>query len=172
MKIINKKFSDRAFLNYLAELKVWRHIDKLVLHHTSSPVETWKGTASMLHYYNLYRSRGWKTGPHVFIAPDGIWLFTPISKQGTHAGPEGNAGSIGIEIVGRYFNALPDNPEILRLSAVAISSLLDKFKLDYQDIIHHQHYHTDGNCSPLLTKYWAQNNIDEHKKYLTDLGFA
>lgn len=167
MKVINKKFSTDGFIKYLVDLpKPWRHVDKLVFHHTSSPVETWKGSASMLHYYNLYKSRGWKTGPHIFIAPDGIWLFTPMSKQGTHAGPEGNAGSIGIEIVGRYFDAPPTDLKICEYIALVTHMLFTKFNLNRKSIYNHTHYDPDTFCSPLLTEDWIMTNYYRHLDWL------
>lgn len=170
MKIINKKYKSHAFLQYLDELKTWRHIDKLVFHHTSSPIDTWRGSASMIHYWTLYKSRGWKTGPHIFVAPDGIWLFSPIKKQGTHAGPEGNIGSIGIEIVGRYFNELPTNTDLLTNLAVVTYGLMKRFKLSADDIKHHLEYHKDGFCSPLLTKEFIIQNMADHYEYLLNLN--
>lgn len=166
MRIINKKYSPEAFVKYIVDLNIWRHIDKLVFHHTSSPIETWKGSASMLHYYNLYKSRGWKTGPHIFIAPDGIWLFSPISKQGTHAGPEGNPGSIGIEIVGRYFNEPPMDDTLCKYVALVTMVLQEKFGLTMEDTHHHEEYHPNNNCSPLLTREWVQNNLKKHSDYV------
>lgn len=159
MKCLNKKLSPTGFVKYVKELKgVWRVVDKLVFHHTSSPLEKWQGSASIMHYYNLYRSRGWKTGPHIFIAPDGIWLFTPIKKQGTHAGKEGNVGSIGIEIAGRYFDGPPDDETICKYTALVTDRLLQKFDLVPTDIRNHTHFDNDNFCSPHLTQEWIFDN--------------
>lgn len=166
MKVINKKFSPKGFAQYIKDLAVpWRQIDKLVLHHTSSPVETWKASGSMLHYFNLYKSRGWKTGPHIFIAPDGIWMFTPISKQGTHAGPEGNSGSIGIEIVGRYFDSVPTDDTLCKYVALVIEVLMDKFGLRFSDIFNHTHFDKNTFCSPLLTEEWIREICIKHADF-------
>lgn len=169
MKIINKKLSEEGFIIYIENLKVSRKIDKLVFHHTSSPVEIWHGSASILHYYNIYKSRGWKVGPHLFIGPDGIWLFTPIRKQGRHAGPEGNKNSVGIEIVGRYFKELPTNANICRFTALVTYCLMKKFKLSPKNIIHHAYYHKYGFCSPLLTANWIMLNLAEYMPHINSL---
>jgi len=54
----------------------------------------------------MYEAKGWKSGPHLFVAPEGVWLFTDIGEQGIHAN-SGNKGSIGIEMVGRYDDKIP-----------------------------------------------------------------
>lgn len=76
----------------------------VVVHHTYRPsAETWNGKASLLniqaHYRNAY---GWTAGPHIFAAPDGIWISTPLSTPGIHAGQGNGWGgkhTIGVEVV-------------------------------------------------------------------------
>jgi hypothetical protein len=53
---------------------------------------------------NQNGTRGWPSGPQVWIAPDGIWQGTPINRPGTHGG-NCNLRKIGMEIVGNYDNA-------------------------------------------------------------------
>lgn len=163
MKILNRKFSANHFINYIEDLDVKRKIDKLVFHHTSSPEDTWHGSASMLHYYNLYKSRGWKTGPHIFIAPDGIWLFSSIKKQGTHAGRQGNKNSIGIEIVGRYFEKEPTNKQIKYYTSVVTVLLMGKFGLTWEQVYTHKDFEQDNFCAESINRQWLYNNVIEHK---------
>ena len=165
MKIINQKFTPNAFDKYIRNMPwyFWnRKINKLVFHHTSSPVEIWQGSGSMLHYWNLYRSRGWKVGPHIFIAPDGIWLFTDIRKQGKHAGIKGNQGSIGIEIVGQYKDKPPVDNKMCKNIAIVTKTLLKKFKLNEQAIKRHVDFDPNTFCSYAITKLWI---IENSKKY-------
>ena len=55
----------------------------------------------MLAMKRVYEGKGWTAGPHVFVAPDGIWVFTPVNKQGI--GVVGhNEHAIHVEIVGNY----------------------------------------------------------------------
>lgn len=95
------------------------HLDRLgpvtwytgvTIHHTAIPtVAQWRGEASMINLGTYYRdqvpnpdgSKGWPSGPHFFIGPDGIWTGTPISHRGVHA-VSFNATRIGIEVVGNY----------------------------------------------------------------------
>jgi hypothetical protein len=59
-----------------------------------------------------YAGMGWTSGPHLYAAPDGIWLATPMSRVGIHAGT-GNGSvkqgwySIGLEMVGDFDAARP-----------------------------------------------------------------
>ena len=165
MKILNKKMSAQQFDRYLKGLKIYpwtRTINKIVLHHTSSPVESWQNSGSMLHYWNLYRSRGWKSGPHIFIAPNGVWLFTPITKQGTCSAKEANKNSIHIEVVGRYYNDFPGE-DIESIAADVIVSIMEKFSLHFYDITNHFSFDPESNCTAILDKSWAKQIIK--KKY-------
>ena len=45
---------------------------------------TWpEGWARTLASY--YIGQGWSAGPHAFVCPDGILLFTPFTEKGTHS---------------------------------------------------------------------------------------
>ena len=50
------------------------------------------------HYY---ASLGWHSGPHIFVAPDFIWVACDLTADGVHASCF-NRVSIGIEMVGDY----------------------------------------------------------------------
>lgn len=50
----------------------------------------------------FYSGKGWRGGPHFFVAPDGrIGMLTPMNMRGTHS-PSWNDRAIGIEVVGEY----------------------------------------------------------------------
>lgn len=162
--ILNKKFALKSFEKYVEQLpwRWWnRRIDKLVFHHTSSPVEIWQGSASMLHYWNLYRSRGWDAGPHIFIAPDGIWLFTDMRHQGRHAGPVGNRGSIGIEVVGRYHDGPPTDEKLLKAIRAVTKALVKKFNLTPSAIRTHAEFDPNSFCSKTMNSDWLISNMIE-----------
>ena len=136
------------------------------MHHTSSPVPSWQGSGSMLHYWNLYRSRGWKSGPHIFIAPDGIWLFTPINKRGTTSSPFLDKDSIHIEVVGRYFYKEPDNENICTFTNWVIQDLIERFNLCLNDIVMHADYEGGENCSRYVGKEWISKIRNYNKVIL------
>jgi hypothetical protein len=48
-----------------------------------------------------YGGMGWSTGPHAFVCPDGVLLFSPFTAPGTHS-PAWNSITWGIETVGEF----------------------------------------------------------------------
>lgn len=94
----------------------WRPPSRVVLHHTYKPDEaTWAGLASMRAMQRFYAGKGWKAAPHIFAAPDGIWLATPMGMIGIHAGANNGSlaqgwYSIGLEMVGFFDTRLPSGP--------------------------------------------------------------
>src|SRR5215472_10964945 len=43
----------------------------------------------------------WSTGPHLSVADDLIWTFTPLTLSGVHS-PSWNSVASGVEMVGDY----------------------------------------------------------------------
>jgi len=157
MKILNKRMTLEQFKNYLLELKTkpWQfHPKRICLHHTSSPVESWQGSGSMLHYWNLYRSRGWKAGPHIFIAPNGVWLFTPLNKRGKTSSPA-LRDCIHIEIVGRYYTKDDIMSEELKLLSQNVIILLkNKYNIfGPNKTVLHADYPGGENCSHFVNPF-------------------
>lgn len=105
MDIINRKLDLHEFRDYIATYNFGTlPANKLVVHHTWRPTkDKWGGAHSIQGLKRYYEGKGWPAGPHLFIAEDGIWLFTPMRKDGIHAS-ELNSRSIGIEVVGDYDN--------------------------------------------------------------------
>jgi hypothetical protein len=169
LKILNQKMSIKKFIKYVDDTKVRRKVKQIVLHHTSSSLDIWKGSNSMLHYYNLYNSRGWKAGPHIFIAPDGIWLFTPIKDKGRTSIKEMDKDAINIEIVGRYFDKQPDHTEICLNAAVTVSALIQKFGLTLNDVTNHYSFDPEGNCSKHTNQDWIANQITSNYNLIQKL---
>lgn len=98
------------FESYLATLPPPSWCNGVTIHHTYIPtIAQWRGRSSMVGLGNYYKnevqnpdgSRGWPAGPQLFIAPEGIWQGTPITRRGVHAGIC-NASRIGMEVVGNY----------------------------------------------------------------------
>jgi N-acetylmuramoyl-L-alanine amidase CwlA len=154
MRIINKCLSVKEFRSYAEKRKVDRKIDKIILHHTWDTIKEWQeGKVSIEYYKEMYEKKGWEAGPHLFVAPEGIWLFTDIREKGRHAN-EGNLGSIGIEIVGRYDDKTPSG-EVWENTEAVIRTLIKKFNLSLKDIHFHREYNTDKSCpGNAVTKKW------------------
>src|ERR1044071_168093 len=105
--IVARGFRPQEFKDYVGTLTFsdWRP-QFVVLHNTSSPrLSQWhshSGEERMRNLEAYYRDeQGWSAGPHLFIADDFIWAFTPLTTSGVHS-PSWNAISWGVEMVGNY----------------------------------------------------------------------
>jgi len=159
MKIINRCLSKKEFEKYIGNKKVVRKIDKIVLHHTSDTLRQWKRReVSIIYYKKLYEGKGWKAGPHLFVAPEGIYLFTDINIQGIHAN-SGNKGSIGVEMIGNYDKILPSG-KIWSNTKKVLIILLNKFNLKLKDIHFHREYNPKKSCpGRAISKKWIREQF-------------
>jgi hypothetical protein len=103
--IVGVGMSVDQFRDHVAGLNFtsWRP-SFLVLHNTASPkLSQWHpATNRMRNLEHFYRDvQGWSAGPHVFIADDLIWPFTPFTTSGVHS-PSWNGIAWGMEMVGDY----------------------------------------------------------------------
>ena len=145
MKIVNKKLSIKEFEKYVAK-KDFGTLPPtfLVIHHTYRPtVKTWNGSRTIQGLKTFYEDKGWSAGPHLFIAEDGIWLFTDMYDVGIHAGA-GNGTlksgySIGIEVVGNYDNKVWEG-ETYKNTVGAIKALQEKLNIPDKEIMFHRDY--------------------------------
>lgn len=56
----------------------------------------------MQNLQSYYRdTMKWSGGPHLFVADDLVWAFTPLTVPGVHS-PSWNNVSWGVELVGDY----------------------------------------------------------------------
>jgi hypothetical protein len=108
-----RRLSLDGWASYIAAYQFpWRLPSRIVLHHTWKPTEaSWAGYATMRAMQRYYAGLGWTSAPHIYAAPDGIWLATPLGRIGIHAGT-GNGSvaqgwySIGLEMVGDFDQAV------------------------------------------------------------------
>src|SRR5689334_23101839 len=105
--IIGQGFTAAQFPEYVAgtQFGVWRP-QFVVLHNTFIPkLSEWHsvpGAQRMKALEHFYRDiQQWSAGPHLFVADDLIWAFTPLNVSGVHS-PSWNAISWGVELVGDY----------------------------------------------------------------------
>lgn len=97
-------------------------IDGATLHHTYRPtIAQWRGYASMIGMRDFYIAKGWTAGPHLYLAPDGIWQLTPLDQEGVHAGVC-NRTRWGLEVVGD-FDAAPWPPALADLVYGSLAAL-------------------------------------------------
>jgi hypothetical protein len=116
--IVGRGFSAAEFHEYVSELvwQAWRP-QFVVVHNMAEPkFAEWhnvSGTMRMANLERYYRDvQHWSAGPHLFVADDLIWVFTPLTTPGVHS-PSWNAISWGMELVGDYatesFTPVRDN---------------------------------------------------------------
>lgn len=131
----------------------------IVVHHTIKPtVVQWAGRETMDGLLRYYRDqvawtdaqgrpqKGWPAGPHLFIAPDGIWQLTPLNLPGVHAN-SANAWAWGIEVVGNYDRAgWP--PPIAELAVGAMVELLRwrSLSCDTASVAPHREFNQTKSC--------------------------
>jgi N-acetylmuramoyl-L-alanine amidase len=131
-------FTPAEFQTYVEKLRwhCWRP-QFIALHNTAEPnlaqwVHSGLGKVAGLqrvknlnHYYQS--AEGWHSGPHLFIAPDLIWVACDLTANGVHATCY-NAVSIGVEMVGDYASEAFDSGDgaKVRDNAVAAVAVLHK----------------------------------------------
>jgi N-acetylmuramoyl-L-alanine amidase len=125
--IVGRGFRPEEFQSYVDSLRFayWRP-QFTVVHNTSAPrLSQWHCTLGATRMRNLedyYRKvRGWSAGPHLFIADNLIWVFTPLTTARIHS-PFWNAISWGVEMVGEYEEELFD-AAVLENTVAAVTTL-------------------------------------------------
>lgn len=123
MNIVGKFVDVSGFSTHVAALQFtgWKP-SFIVVHNTSSPslanYAEWRANPEKHGHWipeqwlqNLrgyYSDLGWNSGPHAFVTPDGIGLFTPFTQHGTHS-PAWNSITWGVETVGEFETESFDN---------------------------------------------------------------
>jgi len=120
--------------------------NRIFLHHT------WRPTRDQ------WVHEGWTAGPHLFVADDGIWLFTDLARDGV--GVRGhNRGSLHLEMVGNYDERPPDGPTLANTVA-ALGALFNRLELNPQDLFFHRDYSYKSCPGNTVTKEWIIPQIE------------
>jgi len=155
--IVNRAFTPQQFADHVAGLtfSLW-HPRFVVLHNTGAPtLAQWHGGSAspqqrILNLEHFYRDiQGWSAGPHLFIADDFIWAFTPLTVSGVHS-PSWNAVSWGVEMVGDYdnedFNQGP-GAAVAANTVFALATLHTALSLDPRSLkLHKEDPKTTHDC--------------------------
>ena len=152
MNIVNKNLSLSEFEDYVKSFNFSPlNPNKLVIHHTWKPtIDQWQGQRSIYGLKSYYENtKKWPAGPHLFIAEDGIWLFSPMNQVGIHAG-DGNHKSIGIEVVGDYDNKVWEGKTKENVLG-AIKALQSRVG---DTIMFHRDYSSKSCPGNAITKEW------------------
>jgi len=165
MEIDGRVMSADEFVRYIEGLAMPEPFPSQVfLHHTWKPTrESWQGSSTiygMKRYYEqqLWRDtdgtlrEGWTAGPHLFVAEDGIWLFSDIRYDGV--GVLGhNTGTRHLEMVGNYDEELPSGATLANTIA-ALGILHIKLGLDIANLNFHRDYSSKTCPGRAVTKDW------------------
>ena len=137
---------------------------RVFLHHTWKPTrETWRGRDTILAMKAYYERQlwqdgqgrwheGWTAGPHLFVADDGIWLFSDLRHDGV--GVYGhNYRTRHLEIVGDYDQVLPDGPT-LGNTVAALGILHERLGLPVEVLGFHRDFATKSCPGWAVQKDW------------------
>ncbi len=171
MQIDGRVMSASEFVAYIEGLEMPEPLPtRFFLHHTWKPTrESWRGHSTILamkRYYEqqLWRDaqgrlrEGWTEGPHLFVADDGIWLFSDIRFDGV--GVYGhNYRTRHLEMVGDYDNELPSGAT-LRNTIVALGVLHEKLGLDIRNLCFHRDYSSKSCPGWAVQKEWIIPHVE------------
>ena len=162
MEIIGRRLSLHEFQDYVRDFDFGPKLpNKLVLHHTWRPTkEGWAGEQSIQSLKAYYEKKEWPAGPHLFVAEDGIWLFSTMAKDGIHAG-QLNPFSIGIEIVGDYDNTIWEGQTRYHALGV-LTVLMDRLNLQRNQIFFHRDVSAKTCPGTAITKEWLFAELDNY----------
>lgn len=176
MEILGLKLSLPDFVNYAKGFTYGKvPPTSLVIHHTWSPTKAqWEGAKSIGGLKSYYEGKGWSAGPHLFVAEEGVWLFTPMNEVGIHAdagnatwtllgkdytgfrGPWGSklkSCSIGIEVVGDY-DLEKWSGETKANALGAIKCLMDTLGIGTDKVFFHRDFSPKTCPGSSITKDW------------------
>jgi len=157
--IVGRSFTAAAFAEYVGELSFpdWAP-SFVVVHNTYSPtLANWHdvpGASRMRGLENYYRDiQKWSAGPHLFVAADFIWAFTPLITPGVHS-PSWNANSWGVETTGDWDTETPP-PALMENLVSALAALHEAAGIDPATLRFHRE-------DPLTThKHCPGANLDK-----------
>ncbi|MEF3274724.1 MAG: peptidoglycan recognition protein family protein [Chloroflexus sp.] len=172
---INRMLTIAEWRNYVANYTFGQLTpSRVVLHHTYRPDETtWRGLPTMRSMQRFFAGKGWTAGPHIFAAPDGIWLATPMSQIGIHAGT-GNGSlaqgwySIGLEMVGYFDRVLPTG-KVWEHAVAVMGELSRRLKIPPRQLISfHRDYTNQKSCPGwAVTKEWVWSQVEAYLNNVT-----
>jgi len=163
--IVGKGFTAADFQTYVAGLtfNLWRP-SFVVLHNTAVPTfAQWHNVSGDTRMQNLqifYRdTQQWSAGPHLFVADDLIWVFTPLTTPGVHS-PSWNSVSWGVEMVGDY-SVESMTPQLQANAVSALATLHGALGLDPAGLrLHREDPKTTHLCpGNLVSKDLFINNV-------------
>jgi hypothetical protein len=178
--IVGRGFTPQQFKDYVGTLSFsdWRP-QFVVLHNTSEPrLSQWHSTPGEIRMRNLedyYKGQGWSAGPHLFVADDLIWVFSPLTTSGVHS-PSWNGISWGVEMVGEYEEEA-FSPDVRDNTVIGLATLHAWRGIDPQTLRFHKedpkttHKECPGknvNKADMIQRVEAQLSGSEQGEHLPD----
>lgn len=149
MEIDGRCMTISEFVAYVEQLEFPEPLpDRIFLHHTWKPTrESWRGYSTIMAMKAYYEKQlwidengltheGWNAGPHLFVADDGIWLFSDLRYDGVGALGH-NTGTRHLEMVGDY-DAVQPSGATWENTVAALGILHCKLGLDIQRLCFHR----------------------------------
>ena len=172
LEIDGRVMSAGEFVAYVETLEFVPPLPtRVFLHHTWRPTRAeWRGIDSILAMKAYYEQQiwedshgqlheGWTAAPHLFVADDGIWLFSDLRRDGV--GVYGhNYRSRHIEMVGNYDQQLPSGPTLTNTIA-ALGILHERLGLDTADLNFHREFSTKSCPGWAVYKGWIVPQVAE-----------
>jgi len=155
-----QEYTPSEFKAYVASIHwtAWRP-KFIVLHNTAEPnLSQWAfendGVAHerqrIVNLNAYYRSKGWHSGPHLFISPGYIWDACDLRADGVHASCY-NSESIGVEMVGDYATdafSSGDGAKVRDLTVLALAILHEAIGIDPATLRFHKECLADHHDCP------------------------
>ncbi|MFP3895432.1 MAG: N-acetylmuramoyl-L-alanine amidase [Anaerolineales bacterium] len=171
MEIDGRVMTQKEFVGYVESLNFYPPPSRIFLHHTWKPTQkSWRGRDSIMAMKAYYERQiwqdsdgrfheGWTAGPHLFIADDGIWLFSDLRHDGV--GVYGhNYRSRHVEMVGDYDEKQPSGAT-LENTIAALGILHERLGLDIQDLNFHRDFATKSCPGWAVEKRWIIPQVAE-----------
>lgn len=178
MEIDGRVMTPKEFVEYVEGLEFFPLPSRIFLHHTWKPTrDDWRGRDSIMAMKSYYERQtwrdsdgqlheGWTAGPHLFVADDGIWLFSDLRYDGV--GVYGhNYRSRHLEMVGNYDEKLPADAT-LENTIAALGILHERLGLNIQELNFHRDFSTKSCPGWAVQKQWiipqVANWIDDYRR--------
>jgi len=165
LEIVGECLSSDGFVDYVERLEFPDPPPtRVFLHHTWRPsAEHWAGQETIMAMKEAYERQlwqdskgrwheGWPAGPHVFVAPDGIWLFTDLRRDGIGVFGH-NYRARHVEMVGYYDHELPSGP-ILDGTIAVLGILHERLGLNIENLRFHRDYSSKTCPGLAVRKPW------------------
>jgi len=142
-------------------------LDSVWLHHTATPRQVWT-YSTVLNVKAYYEGLpwtdehgqvhiGWTEGPHLFVGDEGIWVFTPLTRDGV--GVQGhNTNTRHVEMIGTYDSVKP-NGALWENTKHVLKKLLDHYGLGLEGLRFHREVSSKSCPGYAVTMDWVRSEI-------------